>query len=47
MSATVPEGYTASVLRVGGSEVRKWQVTQNLPNSLAQLQSYRRWSKDI
>jgi len=42
MGATVPEGYTASVLRVGGSEVKKWQVPQNLPNSLAQAQSYLR-----
>ena len=47
MVTTVWGGYTASVLRVGGSEVRKWQVTQNLPNLLAQEQSYCRWRKDI
>jgi hypothetical protein len=42
MGTTVPEEYTASVLRVGESEVRKWQITQNLPNLLAQAQRYHR-----
>jgi len=47
MCATVPEGYTASVLRVGGSALRKWQVAQNLPILIAQAQSCSRISKDI